>query len=383
MPHPFRAHLSLARLQHGFRAMVLALAVMCRPGQSQTVPNSLSGVPTLRDRVAALAEQGMMDSAYASVLSAGDEVESREKALLTGKLSPRGDQAARALQSLKADGKKSPEQAEALYLLGQYQYAAGRYQMAIPEFREYLRRYPTGEDADRATYWMANACLHLSLTQPDRSAYLDTGLLYLSRMPSLKTPGAYYASLAAECAARILLAREEYAAADSVLRHAMRHAPEDEKPALMLLRAIWLRTSDRPYSEAIQALKADFPRSPEADYVQRLKGQLPKAASIPRKTEPSANQVTNTTNAGQADSIYALQVGSFAQPENAEALKQQLLRKGIRVELESIKRGHQFLTLVLVGPFNSITEAEAYGIENLKPMRVMYQARRRPATPTP
>jgi outer membrane protein assembly factor BamD (BamD/ComL family) len=385
MSRLFSAQLFRVRLPHCCMALILIMVLLSHTGQTQTVSDGIGDAPTLRDRVAALAEQGLMDSAYALVLIADDGVDPREKALLAGKLSPRGDQAAKALQTLKTEGKKSPEQAEALYLLGQYQYAAGRYQMAIPEFREYLRRYPKGEDADRATYWMANACLHLALTQPERSAYLDSGLLYLSRMPSLNTPGAYYASLAAECAARILLAREEYAAADSVLREAMRHAPEDEKPALMLLRALWLRTTDRSYADAIQSLKTDFPRSPEAEYVRRLKSQLPKAASIPRKDEsdPAATQPARATKPNGADSVYALQVGSFAQRENAEALMQQLVRKGMRVELESHKRGHQFLTLVLVGQFQSAAEAEVYGTENLKPLQVMYQVRRRPTTPTP
>lgn len=365
-----------------YSVFFFTLSVFIHPVFAQNAGNN-----SLRETVAELAGRGLLDSAYQSVVSADSSnahtTPANEKALLLGKLSLRGDASAKALTTLKAQGKKSPEQAEALYLLGQYQYAAGRYHLAIPEFREYLRRYPQGEDADRAAYWMGNACLHLALTHPDRSAYLDTGLAYLARMPALSQPGAYYAALAAECAARIWLAKGETAAADSVLSQAMQQAPDEEMPALLLLRALWLRTQNQPYEKAIATLKSDFPQSPEMEYVQRLKGKLPKAASISGPSSPTDAAVSSAKPAiavqqATLDSTYTLQIGSFAQRENAETLVSQLNRKGIKAEIETQRRGQQTLNVVMVGRFANADQAEAQGLSLLKPLKVMYQVRRRP-----
>lgn len=354
----------------------------------------------LRQQVAELAENGRLDSALALAQSAlKTDKGSPEALLLAGKLQLRGDLAAKSWQTLKNQSVSSPEQAEALYLLGQYHYAAGRYHQAIPEFRDYFRRYPGGEDADRAGYWMANACLHLALTQNDKATYLDTGLAYLAKMPSQQKQSGYYAALATESAARLRLALNQWAQADSLLQSLSPNIPADEAPAILLLRTKALRAGNKAYAPLADSLLLAYPQSPEASYLRKIKGKLPRPAQALIRNDSGANAIADGNSApipgfkGESapgnernlagkpvpDPVgeYTLQVGAFSLPGNAQALVEQLRRKGITASARTAQRAGKSMNEVRVGAFADRESAAKFGEEKLRPLQILYQIKTR------
>lgn len=334
----------------------------------------------LTDDLAGLASRGLFDSAQALLeIAKGNgaaQADPEKWNLLSGKLELQGYRAAKFWKGLKESRQTSSEQAQALYLLGQYQYAAGRYHLAIPEFREYFRRYPRGEDADRAGYWMANACLHLALTQSGREAYLDTAFLYLEKMPAQTNPRSFYAPLATECAARLYLAKSQPLIADSIAAKALPKASRDEKPALWLLRSLALRAAERSYRPFLDSLLRDYPRSPEAQYANRFHNRLPlwptvkPADSLPN---PREGAMTPAADENKPMARFRLQIGSFSQPENAHSLARQMRQKGMTVALESTEVNGKDLIQVFIGPFPNEASAQAFGEEKLRPLHIVYQ----------
>ncbi len=354
---------------------------------------------SLRHQVAELAENGRLDSALALAQAALKNDQGQAEALLlTGKLQLRGDLASKSWQTLKNASTPSPEQAEAFYLLGQYHYASGRYHQAIPEFREYFRRYPEGEDADRAGYWMANACLHLALTQNDRAAYLDTGMAYLAKMPSRQKQSGYYAALAMESAARLLLGKNQWEQADSLLKALAPNLPDDEAPAILLLRAKALRAGNKAYTPLTDSLLKAYPQSPEAAYLRKIKSKLPRPAqALPRSDtsvisaassqgqtspQPLQTDIENARSlpvASTADSAgeYTLQVGSFAMPGNAQALVEQLRRKGISASTRTVQRSGKSMHEVFIGAYADRESATKFAEDKLRPLQILYQIKAR------
>ena len=99
-----------------------------------------------RETLLALARKGLLDSARsAAAKGMATHPQDAFLLLLLGKLSPSGQESAEYFQKSIKREEIPPEAEEALFRLGQYTYATGKYYLAIPYFRDYLRRYPKGD----------------------------------------------------------------------------------------------------------------------------------------------------------------------------------------------------------------------------------------------
>ena len=129
---------------------------------------------SLRQEVSRLASQGRLDEALERVHQNESSLPAAWNAMFRGKLELDGDKSARGYKAASGDSAPPQMRSEAVFRQGQYQYAAGRYHLAIPHFREYLARHPNGAWAEASSYWMAYSCIQLVKQRGGREAYLDS-----------------------------------------------------------------------------------------------------------------------------------------------------------------------------------------------------------------
>ena len=275
--------------------------------------------------------------------------------MFAGKLEADGEASARGYTGAATDAAPEPMRGEAIFRLGQYHYAAGRYHFAIPQFRNYLAYAPDGMWSQEAAYWMAHACLQMVKQQPGRVAYLDTALAYLQRLEA-KGPKAYYWPLGRATQARVHLARGgvgDTVAAVRALQGARGRMPPEETPGLLLLS---LKTEPgSPQAGAWQdSLRWSYPLSPEAR-------SLPQADPR-RTTTPSSPPFSPATpSSPPMKGTHMLQLGAFAQVENAERLRADLADRNIVAHIEPVRVGNRTLHRVVTGDFPDAGAAQQEG----------------------
>lgn len=398
---PLQANLAPPeRTPGGFRMASLAAPVVPPSAAEATSP---AAAPPDVGTIVKLAREGQLDTARslaAKALAAAPD--SPVLLLLLGKLAPSGKEAAdyfkRAVQAAPA----SPAAEEAYFRLGLYTYATGKYYLAIPDFRDYLTRFPQGEWRDPALYWMGNACLALARSRNDKAAYLDSGETWFGRLLEATKPGDYYRPLAFEGLAKAKAGKGDREGAWQQVQAALEKAPEEEKPPLLLLAAQIRQGTDRAAEKSLLArLVAGYPQSPEARYLRKLNAgadtsRWKSGSGFPRAPSPAAPPAgpLAAESAGAAPSPgndkatvaaalpapadaagkpFTLQCGAFTQAANAEAMMASLGKLGLAPETVERDRGGKRIFQVRVGRFASVEEAEAFARDRLKPQRVLSQ----------
>jgi cell division protein FtsN len=354
-----------------------------------------------------LARQGRLDSARDAALRALAAYPASPSLLvLLGKLAPSGPEASEYFKQAVKAAPASPEAEEAYFRLGQYTYATGKYHLAIPYFRDYLRQYPKGVWKDPALYWMGNACLAYARSREEKAAYLDSGEVWFARLLEAAKPGDYYRTLAFEGLAKAKAGKGDREGAWEAAQRALEKAPEEEKPPLLLLAAQTRQGVDRAAEkDLIGRLMAGYPQSPEARYLRKLNAGAdtarwksgsglprpvpapprdslaPPAAGGPKASDTStlplarapARAPDTAGKAAAGNPPFTLQCGAFAQAENAAAMAAELSKLGLAPETVARERGGKRIYQVRVGRFATAEEAEAFAREKLKPRRILSQ----------
>lgn len=393
---------------------------------AQLAPAKPSAPADPKEEIRSLARRGLLDSALTlcrQVLEA-DSADAFAR-FMSGKLAPEGKASAEHFRRVLDAGKTGPEAEESRFRLGQYHYAAGKYHLAIPCFRDYLKLHPKGDWKEPAHYWMGRACLALAQGRPDRAAYLDSGLAYFGKLLAMSPPEQYYHALAREGMAKVKLAQGDWSGAWEQAQGALATAPEDERASILLLAAQLRRGVDREEEKRmLQRLASEHPQSPEVRHLRRLNGNTdpakwrapapagkppappdsdrrgadsaaaknpatpgkpgPGAAAgpgpevTPRLPTPGAPPGppapgTAATPAPAPGGAYTLQLGAFAQSANAEALVAELARQGFSPEVAARMRGGKTIYQVRLGRFASAEEAQEYARVHLKPKKLLSQ----------
>ncbi|MBW8889054.1 MAG: SPOR domain-containing protein [Fibrobacteres bacterium] len=387
------------------------------PGEAPSaVAAAAAANPSGREAILDLARKGLLDSARAMALkSLAAHPDDAFLLLLIGKLSPAGQESADYLQKAIKAGGSSAEAEEALFRLGQYTYATGKYYLAIPYFRDYLRRYPQGGWRDPATYWMGNACLALVRSRADKASYLDSGETWFAKLLEETKPGDYYRPLALEGLAKAKAGKGDREGAWQATMQAMDKAPDEERPSLLLLGAQTRQGVDRGAEKSLLSqLIAKYPQSPEARYLRKLnagadtarwrsgsgfsrtpvptstRDSLAAAGAIPDNAKEAPAPVSEAEHAtvspapsappahpsasAPSGKPYTLQCGAFTQASNAQAMMATLSKLGLTPETLERERGGKRIYQVWVGRFATPEEAEAFARDHLKPERILSEA---------
>lgn len=361
------------------------------------VPAAPASNPAGREAILDLARKGLLDSARATALkSLAAHPDDAFLLLLIGKLSPAGQESADYLQKAIKAGGNSAEAEEALFRLGQYTYATGKYYLAIPYLRDYLRRYPQGGWRDPATYWMGNACLALVRARGDKASYLDSGEIWFAKLLDETKPGDYYRPLALEGLAKARAGKGDREGAWQATMQAMDKAPDEERPSLLLLGAQTRQGVDRGKEKSLLSqLIVKYPQSPEARYLRKLnagadtahwksgsgyprapiptapRDSLVAAGTVPDKAKEATAPAPPAT---PSEKPFTLQCGAFTQAANAQAMMATLSKLGLAPETLERERGGKRIYQVWVGRFATPDEAEAFARDRLKPQRILSQA---------
>jgi SPOR domain len=181
--------------------------------------------------------------------------------------------------------------------------------------------------------------------------------------------------LAVECQAKLLLAMNQAKAADSVLSQGLPSIPEEEKPAYFLLKAQILRSLGKAHAHWIDSLTRLFPGSPEAQYARRFNGKIPSPQMVREAKKDSLVVPVQTAHKDSTAIPWVLQVGSFAQRENAQAYLDELAKQGYKARVMTTPRGSQTLWQVWLGAFPSAAAAELYGKKELTPRQILFTPR--------
>ena len=271
--------IKVGRIRLGLWAAVAGSALLFTAAPARAV-----SADSLRQEVSRLASQGLLDEALDQVERNASSLPASWNAMFRGKLELDGDKAARGYKAAAADSAPPQMRGEALFRQGQYQYAAGRYHLAVPLFREYLTRYPTGVWSEASAYWMAYSCIQLVRQRPGKDGYLDTAQAYLRKLEFRGRSG-YYWPLARATQARVLLMRGDTVGAQRALRDARGKAPAEEMPGVLLLS---LQAGDPGDGGAwADSLRWDYPLSPET----RLLGSAARArATSHARTHPARSR---------------------------------------------------------------------------------------------
>lgn len=356
------------------------------PGEpAQTAAFESSG----RGAILALARDGLLDSARAAAQKAlASHPDDAFLLLLLGKLSASGQESSEYFKRAVQSGGMSAEAEEAQFRLGQYSYATGKYHLAIPAFRDYLRRHPQGGWRDPALYWMGNACLSFARSRPDRSAYLDSGAAWFRTLLDGTAPTQYYHHLALEGLAKTKASQGDRDGAWRAVEDALEGSPPEERPPLLLLGAQTRQGVDRAAEKSMMARLLDgFPQSPEARYLRKLNagidtsrwksgGGFPRAPARPGSDSLAARPETAAASPPAVTpgaKPFTLQCGAFTQPANAQAMVATLAKLGLRPETVEQDRGGKRIYQVRVGRFANAEEAEAFAGDSLKPHRILSQ----------
>lgn len=356
-------------------------------------------MPAGKDDIRALARRGLLDSALA-LCRRGLDADSADvfAAFMSAKLVPEGGKSAeyfRKVLAAKQGGAAAPEAEESYFRLGQFNYAAGKYYLAIPFFRDYLRLYPSGDWKEPAHYWMGNACLSFAQARPEKAAYVDTGLVYLEKLLGKIGPENYYYPLAWEGVARMKAAKGDREGAWEAAKTALDKAPDDEKAAITLLAAQLRHDKSREEEkDLLQKLVSKYPQSPEVRYLRRLNGEAdpskwrsgtgparlaaapadtaktPARDTVTAKLPPSRPAADTTPAAGG----FTLQLGAFAQAANAQSLAAGVRKLGLSPEIVESDRSGKRIYQVRLGRFATADQAQDFANRNLKPNRIMFQA---------
>lgn len=365
-----------------------------------------------RDAILALARNGMLDSAHSLCLQAlARKPDDAFLLLMIGKLGSSGKESAEAFKKAAKAGGHGPEAEESLFRLGQYTYATGKYHLAIPFFRDYLREYPDGDWKQPTLYWIGNASLALSGSRPDRTNYLDSAAAWFVRLLADTKPADYYHPLALEGIAKAKAAKGDREGAWRTVLSALDKAPEEERPALLLLAAQVRQGVDRGTEKSLMMqLTSKYPQSPETRYLRKLNGSadtskwksgsgLPRAEALAKDTSATAMASAKSDSVKAATAFdlpkapahapaaqatvekpapapglpYTLQCGAFTQAANAQAMMASLARLALSPELVERERGGKRIYQVRVGRFASVADADAFARANLKPQRVLSQ----------
>jgi len=364
-----------------------------------------------REDILSLARKGLLDSAFAKCKTAfAAHPNDAFLLLMMGKLSPGGKESAEYFkQAIKAGG-PSPEAEESQFRLGQFHYAAGKYYLAIPFFRDYLKLFPNGDWQEPAHYWMGNACMSLAQGRPDKVAYLDSGAVWFQKLLDRSKPEDYYYPLALEGLAKAKAAKGDREGAWLAARTALDKAPEEEQSPLLLLAAQLRQGIDREEEKGLMArLMSHYPQSPEARYLRKLNSGvdtakwkagsgLPRPAlppakdslsAIPRpadsakpsgvppvlplKPVPAATIPAATTPAQAAGKNYTLQLGAFSQAANAQAMMANVAKFGLNPDLVESTHAGKRIYQVRLGRFATVEEAAEYAKVYLKPHQLISQ----------
>jgi cell division protein FtsN len=371
------------------------LPALPRPEKPPQGGSGTAAAPEL-GAIVKLAREGLLDSARALALKAlAVSPGSPPLLLLLGKLAPSGKEASEYFKRAIQAGGSSSQVEEAYFRLGLYTYATGKYYLAIPNFRDYLTRFPQGEWRDPALYWMGNACLALVRSRNDKGAYLDSGEAWFGKLRDATKPGDYYRTLALEGLAKAKAGKGDREGAWQEVQAALQKAPEEERPPLLLLAAQTRQGIDRAAEKSLLGqLAAKYPQSPEARYLRKLNAGadtsrwksgsgFPRAPSPPRDSAalpaPAGGNTKDTVAstlpkpADAAGKPFTLQCGAFTQAANADAMMSALGKLGLSPETVERERGGKRIYQVRVGRFASLEEAEAFARERLKPERVLSQ----------
>lgn len=345
----------------------LALALPPLTAAAQDAPDAPEALraDSLRREVGGLAAQGRLDEALALAERHGDDIPATWRAMFSGKLELDGEAAAKGYAEAGVDSAPAQMRGEAVYRIGQYHYAAGRYNLAIPRFRQYLVRYPDGPWAEAAAYWMAYSCLQFARSREDRIAYLDTAESYLTALEA-KGRDTYYWPLARATHARVLLERGDSARAASALRDARASVPPEETPGVLLLSLqAGPASAEAPAWE--DSLRWDYSLSPEARSLPRpaARAATPMPQAVPRPKAPVAKPEP------LAQGGHSLQLGAFAQHENAERLRAELASRKIDARIVPLTVGGKTLYRVLAGNYADAETAQREGKKLGYPFRVV------------
>jgi cell division septation protein DedD len=212
---------------------------------------------------------------------------------------------------------------------------------------------------------MAHSCLQFARSRPDRAAYLDTAETYLAALES-KGRGAYYWPLARAARARILLARGDSAGAARALRDARGAVPPEEAAGVLLL-SLQAQPAAAEASAWDDSLRWDYPLSPEA----RLLGQPKPRVAASNPSAPAATPMPQVVprpeplppkpEAAPKKGGSSLQLGAFAQRENAERLRAELAAKRIDARIVPLTASGKTLYRVLAGNYPDAETAQREG----------------------
>jgi cell division septation protein DedD len=424
-PEPARLDTSLPAVKAP--APVLKASAPVRPDSALVKTHSVAG----REEILSLARKGLLDSAFAAAKSALAAAPGNPFLLLMmGKLSPNGKESAEYFRKAIKAGGAGPEAEESQFRLGQFHYAAGKYYLAIPCFRDYLKVFPAGDWKEPAAYWMGNACLSLAQGRPDKAAYLDSGAVWFQKLLDRTTADDYYYHLALEGLAKAKAAKGDRAGALSAARSALQMAPQEEQSPLLLLAAQLNQGMDRQEEKRLMArLVSAYPQSPEARYLRKLNGGadtsrwrsgsgLPRPAPAPAPDSLSALRAADSLKRAAEASVlpparpstpssapssgpssaapgprtaapaaatgaepapaatgkgYTLQLGAFSQAANAQAMMANLAKAGLTPELVESNRGGKKIYQVRIGRFATSEAASEYARTTLKPLRFLSQ----------
>jgi hypothetical protein len=358
---------------HG-AALSFVIPLFASPAAAQSASETVNTVnarlaDSLRREVGALAAQGRLDEAQALVARHQDVIPAPWRAMFAGKLELDGEFSARGYSEAGADSAPEQMRGEAVYRLGQYHYAAGRHNLAIPQFRLYLSKHSEGAWAEASAYWMAHSCLQFARSRADRAGYLDTAEAYLNALEA-KGRDSYYWPLARAARARILLERGDSAsvrAAAKALRDARGAVPPEEAAGVLLLSL-----QGRPAAPEAAAwegsLRWDYPLSPEAQSLPRstARAATPMPMVMPEPKLPPPAPTPSPKKGG-----HALQLGAFAQRENAERLRAELATKKIDARIVPLTAAGKTLYRVLAGDYPDAEAARREGEKMGYPFRVV------------
>jgi cell division protein FtsN len=356
-----------------------------------------------REEITTLARKGLLDSALGLCAIALDSAPNDPFLLLMmGKLSPGGKESSEYFKKAGKAGVQSAEAEESLFRLGQFHYATGKYYLAIPFFRDYLRLFPKGDWKEPAAYWMGNACLSLAQGRPDRAAYLDSGAVWFQKLLDRTSPEDYYHPLALEGLAKAKAYKGDREGAWQAAKTALENAPEEEKSPLLLLAAQLRQGVDRNEEKSFMAMVVGrYPQSPEARYLRKLNAGLDTAkwksgSGLPRPAPAAAKdslaafpaspaaqppdtaaivapKLPAASPAAAAGMKFTLQVGAFSQASNAQTMMANLAKVGVAPELVETNRAGKPMYQVRVGRFSTSEEAAEFAKTRLKPHRFLSQ----------
>lgn len=100
---------------------------------------------------------------------------------------------------------------------------------------------------------------------------------------------------------------------------------------------------------------APAPSSPQSAAVQTSPQSAPEKVTVSSKPKPASTPVSTATS----DQLWIVQIGSFSQRNNAQALRDKLIKLGYKSFVEASGQGTGQVFRVRVGPVDSRDKAEA------------------------